>query len=141
MKVDGPGSLKTDPARRAGRTAGAGSRDAFLRALREREGAPAPAGASGIQAPVAVNPLLALQEVDDATAGSARARQRAADILDRLDEIRIALLEGRLPREQLAALAHLVNSQREQVDDPRLSALLDEIDLRAQVELAKLTAR
>jgi hypothetical protein len=35
-------------------------------------------------------------------------------------------------------LAQLVRARRDQVDDPRLIAILDEIELRAAVELAKL---
>ena len=38
-------------------------------------------------------------------------------------------------------LSQVVQSRREEVDDPRLVEILDEIDLRAQVELAKLSPR
>lgn len=41
---------------------------------------------------------------------------------------------------QLLELAHLAASQRREIGDPRLASLLDEIDLRAQVELAKRAA-
>jgi hypothetical protein len=33
----------------------------------------------------------------------------------------------------------MVRVRREQVDDPKLTAILDEIELRAAVELAKLS--
>jgi hypothetical protein len=34
-------------------------------------------------------------------------------------------------------LADVVASHRERVSDPKLTAILDEIDLRAQIEIAK----
>ena len=42
--------------------------------------------------------------------------------------------------EHLADLARTVRDTRAAVDDPRLSGVLDEIELRARVELAKLEA-
>lgn len=99
-------------------------------------------GASGVtgSAPIgSLDALLAMQGVEDPTDGQRRARQRGEDILDRLDELRSFLLLGAVPRERVAQLAQMVRSQRDQVDDPRLARILDEIDLRAQVELAKLT--
>ena len=56
-------------------------------------------------------------------------------------KIRHALLSGGLPESRLNALSQVVQSRREEVDDPRLVEILDEIDLRAQVELAKLSPR
>jgi hypothetical protein len=85
--------------------------------------------------------LLALQEVDDSLNGRAKARQRAADILDELDGLRDALLAGTLSRDTIVRLAQLVRSQRPEVSDQRLKDVLDEIELRAEVELAKLDSR
>jgi hypothetical protein len=62
---------------------------------------------------------------------------RAETLLDRLDELRHGLLMGTLGRAQLHELGRLVRLQRDAVDDPGLIAVLDDIDLRAQVELAK----
>ncbi len=64
-------------------------------------------------------------------------RQRASDILDRLDELRHGLLMGTLTRRDIEKLAQLVRLRREQVNDPRLTEILDQIELRAEVELAK----
>jgi hypothetical protein len=43
--------------------------------------------------------------------------------------------------EEIALLSRLVKEGRDRADDPRLDSLLDEIDLRAAVELAKLERR
>jgi hypothetical protein len=82
--------------------------------------------------------LVTLQEVPDRKAGRKRAIKRAGDMLDGLEAIRLDLLTGDIPTERLSALLRLVRAQRDQIDDPRLSYLLDEIELRARVELAKL---
>ena len=86
----------------------------------------------------AVEGLFALQEVPDATDGRSRGIAYGDDLLDRLDEIRFALLSGAIPRDRLAELSRRVQAERGAVDDSRLAAILDEIDLRAAVELAKL---
>jgi broad specificity phosphatase PhoE len=140
MKIEGPGSLRNGAARRAGKTDGSLA-GAFARAL-HGTGEPGTAGVGGAVQAGAVNPLLALQELEDATSSpQGKARARAEALLDRLDEIRMGLLQGNLPASKLDALARAVQTQRAQVSDPRLAAILDEIDLRAQVELAKLEQR
>jgi len=53
--------------------------------------------------------------------------------------VRHGLLMGTLPKEKLTELADMVRSRRESCQDPRLAALLDEIELRAEVEIAKLS--
>jgi hypothetical protein len=88
----------------------------------------------------AVDTLLALQAVPEASEGRRRAVRRAGDMLDLLDEIRVGLLEGTVPEGKLKGLLRVVQSRREAVADPRLSAVLDEIELRAEVELAKYGA-
>jgi hypothetical protein len=135
MKID-----PTGPARGAGsvrRTDRAGSTRSgeFARHL---DSPGASAGVNGGSPVGTVNALLALQEVDDSLNGRAKARQRAADILDELDQLRDGLLGGTLPRESIVRLVQLVRSRRPDVDDPRLKDVLDEIELRAEVELAKL---
>jgi hypothetical protein len=87
---------------------------------------------------VGVGSLLLVQEVGDATGERRRALARGFDLLDRLDELRLALLAGGLDRDTLEGLAESVKSARSAVDDPGLAAVLDAIELRAAVELAKL---
>jgi len=45
---------------------------------------------------------------------------------------------GMVPTDRLQDLATAAREQREELDDPRLSEILDDIELRARVELAKL---
>jgi hypothetical protein len=85
-----------------------------------------------------VDNLFLLQEVGDQAGGRKRAVQRGSSLLDRLDDIRIGLLTGSLPRGQLENLRQMAKDQLDQVDDPQLAAILSDIDLRVAVELAKL---
>lgn len=96
-------------------------------------------GAAASRPVVPVDGLFQIQEMPDALAQRRRAVQRGSTLLERLDDLRVALLSGSLTQGQLAELQRVVNSERGLVDDPRLVAVLDEIDLRAKVELAKLT--
>lgn len=81
--------------------------------------------------------ILSLQEVDEPLQRRRRAVARGASLLDRLDALRLALLDGDLPRSTIEALGAAIREQRDDTDDPRLRAVLDEIELRAAVELAK----
>jgi hypothetical protein len=85
-----------------------------------------------------VDALLALQEVANEPNRRALARRRGEELLDRLEELRLALLDGRLSLDMLERLGDLVALHRGKVYDPRLDQVLDEIELRAAVELAKL---
>ena len=90
---------------------------------------------------VSVNPLLAAQEVTDATDETKRARAHGEAVLDRLDELRHGLLMGHIPKERLEELTRLVRQRRLKVEDARLKEILDHIELRAEVELAKLQVK
>ncbi len=136
-KIEGPGSVHTPPtvrrATKTGKAKGAG----FSKHLDGPDEVETLGGASATSGISAVAGLYGLQEVDDALSRAAKGKLRAEDILDRLDGIRIALLEGALSKDKLRQLSHVVNLRRPEVTDPTLGEILDEIDLRAQVELAK----
>ncbi len=138
MKVTGTGSSSaTGQGRRADRS---GRRTGeFARHLGAVDGVAEQSPMDALNPLAAVDALLAAQCVTDATDGEARRTlvRHGDDILDRLEEIRLGLLAGGLSRQRLIALASLVRNRRDAVADPRLAAILDEIDLRAQVELAK----
>ncbi len=135
-KVEGPGGVRgAVPTRRttkAGRTESAN----FSQHLHD-DGAAAVEPVSGMQAVTGVGALIGLQEVEDATERATRGRKRANNLLNQLDEMRIALLSGTLTKEQLLRLSAIVQAQKAQIDDPGLAQILDDIDLRARVELAK----
>ena len=80
-----------------------------------------------------------LQSVGDFTEARKRATERAFDMLDVLDELKLALLEGGLPRAKLEALMKLLQTRRDDTNDEQLEAALNEVETRAAVELAKFS--
>lgn len=135
MKISGPGPVRPGSAARTKKKAGDKDQKFEVDSPTEESAASSVAGSGPI---AAVDSLLALQEVPDATTGRSRAVLRGVDLLDNLDEIRLGLLVGTIPHSKLSALMNAVRESREEVDDPRLAAVLDEIEVRASVELAKL---
>lgn len=84
--------------------------------------------------------LLAVQGAEDPLQGKIkqRMRKRADSILDLLDEVRGKMLGGNLTIGDMIDVADVVASHREKIEDPALTDVMDEVDLRAQVELAKM---
>ncbi|MEO5806891.1 flagellar assembly protein FliX [Devosia sp.] len=80
--------------------------------------------------------LLSVQLVDDALHSRKKAVKRGKSLLDTLDQIKADLLLGRVGEGRLDGLMTMVNEAREQ-SDPELDALIDDIELRVRVELAK----
>lgn len=135
MKITGTGQVSRQPAVGRKRTKRTGDR--FTISAGAETHATAPAAPAGPL--TAVDSLLVLQEVDRRNGSRARIVKQGHDILDRLDEIRHALLMGTISRQRLETIAQLVRTQRELVDDPALAQIMDDIELRAEVELAKLS--
>ncbi|MGY9006280.1 MAG: flagellar assembly protein FliX [Alphaproteobacteria bacterium] len=135
MKITRTGSPSLASVRRSSQSKGSSSKS-FGDHMNAKE-ASVSSGVSGAAGVSAVDSLLAIQEVDTATDRPAKAKQRAEDILDRLDELRHGLLVGAFSRRQLEKLAELVRNKRQMVDDPALSEILDQVELRAEIELAK----
>jgi hypothetical protein len=143
MKLTGIGGASAaGPASKTaktGKTSGSGFAEslASLDQAEESHGVEAPATVSGIAA------LLVTQGVGDVAEREARKRavDYGNDLLDKLEELRHGLLLGHISKEKLISMAQMVRSRRETLSDPQLSELLNEIELRVEVELAKLSAR
>jgi hypothetical protein len=100
-----------------------------------------PAGVTASASVSAVNTLealMALQEVGGPLERRRRAVWRADKILDALEGLKVELLEGQINPAMLERLTHAVREQRSMTDDPKLEGLLDQVETRAAVELAKL---
>ncbi|HRD46828.1 MAG TPA: flagellar assembly protein FliX, partial [Caulobacter sp.] len=94
--------------------------------------------ASGVVGLAGIEALLALQDVGGPLERRKRAVSRAGRILDILDEVKIALIDGDLSEASLERLVRAVRDERQSTDDGRLETVLDEIETRAAVEIAKL---
>lgn len=84
--------------------------------------------------------LLALQGVDDPMQRRARHIRRGHDSLDALERLKLGLLEGGAPGEVSGTLQRLLR-EREDAGDGALNDVMDQIDVRVAVELAKLERR
>jgi len=91
----------------------------------------APKAAAGIDA------LLAMQGVEDPTERRKRSVQRGKGALDVLDELKIGLLSGNFDVSTVSRLRTAAASLKSSSGDPGLDAVLSEIELRVEVELAK----
>lgn len=139
MKVNGPGGPSApNAARRSGRST-AESFSIGGSASTGSTAAPARAGmASGVSS---LEALLALQDVEGPLERKRRAMGRASRILDALDDLKLSLLDGGLSEGSLNQLTQAVRTERAQTQDVRLEGVLDEIETRAAVELAKWELR
>jgi Class II flagellar assembly regulator len=134
MKISGTNGISTSGVGQGARRAG-GS-DFALPA----EGAQA---GTGVTRALDVSPLgsldalIALQQVDEAGERRRRALKRGGRLLDVLDKLKLALLAEDAGGAELRALAEAVREERASSGDEALEALLDQIEARAAVELAK----
>lgn len=127
-----PGAVK-----RTGSASGPGFADA-LAAAEGAAGAEAAEATGSIGAMSALGGLLGAQEVDEREAKRGKATKKGRLTLDVLSNLRDALLMGTLPYTTLRQLERLVAQERDDLDDPVLMSILNEIEVRAAVELAKL---
>lgn len=139
MKVTGPaGTAASTPGRPTQRAAGgfsvSGGGDGVGRAT--AAGATTASGGIG-----GVSALMALQGVEDPMERRRRAVRRGGGLLDRLDELKLAMLDGETGEAALERLGRAVREERPEDADAGLTAVLDQIDLRVAVELAKAEIR
>ncbi len=137
MRVTGAGSTNAlGSVRSADRPVDSG----FGSALEEAGEAAAPAASARAEALGAINSLdvlLALQETLSPTERRRRAVRRAGKILDALDALKLSLLDGEPSATELQSLQTAVKEARAETEDPALEGLLEQIEIRAAVELAK----
>lgn len=64
--------------------------------------------------------------------------KRAQSLISKLEEIRDGLLMGYMSRDMLIGVSRFMKTQKIDIDDTSLLELVGEIELRVEVELAKL---
>ena len=99
---------------------------------------------SGVQATAAVtsaDAIFAAQMVDGEEERQRRRKliKKGNALLDNLEEIREGLLLGEISKSRFIGIARCVKEKDMVESDPRLREIIEEIELRVEVELAKLT--
>ncbi len=136
MRVErpsGPGALG------GGKTVRRSGSDGFV--LSEGEAASGPTAKTAVRSIGGIEALMALQGVEAPTERRRRAVARGRTALDALDELKIGLLSGEFSDATLARLRSSVSGLKEGSGDPILDSVLAEIELRVEVELAKMEPR
>jgi len=132
MRIYGPnGTTLGTPAGAPRRSGSSGFVLPDMGGATETRSATAPKAAAGIDA------LLALQGIEDPTERRKRSVQRGRGALDALDDLKIGLLSGSLDNATVMRLRDAAANLKETSGDPGLDAVLSEIELRVEVELAK----
>ena len=133
MRIYGPnGTILGSPAGNIRRTSSTGFSLPEAATTSESRAALAPKAAANIDA------LLALQGIEeDPTERRKRSVQRGRGALDVLDDLKLGLLSGSLNAATVSRLRDAAANLKSSSGDPGLDAVLSEIELRVEVELAK----
>lgn len=132
MRIDNSQRIGSTGARGTSRNAGSGP--AFH--VDDGNNVRRPAATASAAPTAGIDALLALQAAEDPGIRRKKQIRRATALLDTLEEIKADLLIGRGSEGRLNQLMALIGQARER-GDPQIDALLDDIELRARVELAK----
>ena len=133
MRIYGPSSTSIGtPAANTRRQTGSGFALPESSTAAETRPASAPKSVANIDA------LLALQGVEDPTERRKRAVRRGRTALDVLDDLKLGLLAGSLDVATVQRLRSAATELKSSSGDPDLDQVLAEIELRAEVELAKV---
>lgn len=133
MRIEGP-SRRTPVGGKSGARGNAAGRPLFeLGDSQPSSRAVAPQAAS---AATEIDAILALQAVEDPVLKKRKAVKRGHALLDDLEALKADLLVGMVSESRLESLLIQVRHAREQID-PKLDAIVEDIELRALVELAK----
>ena len=133
MRIYGPnGANLSSPAGNTRRASSTGFALPGATAMPETRAATAPKAAANIDA------LLALQGIEeDPVERRRRSVQRGRGALDVLDDLKIGLLSGNFDASTVSRLRDAAANLKSSSGDPGLDAVLAEIELRVEVELAK----
>ncbi|KIZ47357.1 MULTISPECIES: flagellar assembly protein FliX [Rhodopseudomonas] len=132
MKIYGPnGTTFNSPAGGARRSSSTGFSLPEAAATPERRSVGAPIAPSNIDA------LLAMQGIEDPLERRKRSVARGRGALDVLEDLKLGLLAGSFDNSTLARLRAAAADLKSSSGDPGLDAVLAEIELRVEVELAK----
>lgn len=138
MKVDAYGNIKASTPLK--KRSGISASGTFLSALDAAEAITTgfTEKTGEIAATSSLAGMLALQEISDEETRHKKLIKQGKEMLDTLEQLRRQLLIGAIPLSMLGNIEKQLKAQKQTVSDPKLIEIIDEIELRAAVELAKL---
>ena len=107
----------------------------------EGEASRAAGGPLALRTVGGIDALIALKGLEDPTERRKQAVRRGRVALDALDELKIGLLGGALSQATLGKLQSAAGVLKGRSGDERLDSVLGEIELRVEVEIAKMAPR
>lgn len=138
MKISGFNPIKSaGGVKKRGNASSVGS-FADLLGISDTDDAAASAAAASVSSTVSVGNLLSFNEIQDDGQGKQKLMQQGNDMLDSLEQLRRSILAGSVPVHVLRNLNSQLSLKKQYIADPALLAIIDDIELRASVELAKI---
>ena len=107
----------------------------------EQEAPRSQAPATALRSVGTIDALIALQGFEDPAERKKRAVKHGRNALDVLDNLKLALLDGSIDQVTLGRLKSAAAGLKLPSGDGGLDAVLGEIELRVEVELAKAGVR
>lgn len=134
MRITGNTPISTVQGKGGKKRVGSGGDGFFLSSDGEAASASTTSSASALGG---IDALLALQEMEVAPDDRDIASRRGHSLLDALDALKADLLGGLVPDARLEDMVSVLKD-RTPSGDEGLDSVIDEIELRVRVELAKL---
>ena len=132
MRVQGLGTATAATTSSPARRAGGGTFSVSEEETTRSAGAPA-----ALRSVTSLDALIALQGVEDPAERKKRAVRNGKTALDVLDALKLSLLDGSIDQSTLGRLKSAAEGLKGSSGDTGLDAVLGEIELRVEVELAK----
>ena len=136
MQINDVSKIKDSSSAKVKKATSGGDFSAYLRDIIQAK----PETISGTSPLSAADAIFAAQMVGEEEEKELKKQQlrRGKTLLDKLEEIRDGLLRGYLSKESLIEMAQFVREKKLLSQDERLNEIIEEIELRVEVELAKL---
>ena len=135
MKISGLGGIRATEPKKKKNASSESSKSDFSSLVEGKE----ESGATSSTNPLNVSQaIIGLQEVDWQEQNRKENMARGHHVLDMLEAIRNGLLIGKISIAQLQKLQSTLAQKKDAIEDPKLASIIQEIEVRAAVELAKL---
>ena len=138
LQVNDVNKVKNTTASKVKKAVTGGDFSAYLRDIMQTAGEEIISASSSVPA---ADAIFAAQMVGDEEEKKIREQQikRGQSLIEKLEEIRDGLLRGYLSKDRIIEISRFVKEKKMEAQDARLNDLIAEIELRVEVELAKLT--